>query len=73
MKLGKYGKKELYNHIKFRMVRGNQKKDESIKIKDENGLFITDEDGIVFEFEKLWGKLFCIREVMFLNRKIIVL
>ena len=37
--------------MKFIMVRVKQKKGESIKIKDENGLFITDEDGIVFEVE----------------------
>ena len=37
--------------MKFIMVRGKQKKYESIKIKDENGLFITDEDGIVFKLK----------------------
>ena len=37
--------------MKFLMVIGKQK-------KYENGLFITNEDGIVFEVERFWGKLF---------------
>ena len=57
-KLGNNGTKELYNHMKFLMVRGKQKKDESIKIKNDNGMLITDEDGIVFVVEKCRGKLF---------------
>ena len=51
-KVGNNGKKVSYNHMNFLMVRGKQKKDESINIKDENGLFITDENVIVFEVEK---------------------
>ena len=53
LKVGNNGKKVSYNHMHFLMVRGKQKKDESINIKDENGLFITDENVIVFEVEKL--------------------
>ena len=46
-KLGNNGKKELYNYIIFLMVRGKQRKDESIKLKSENGLFITNKHGIL--------------------------
>ena len=47
-KLGKNGKKELYNRIKFIMFKDEQRKGASIKLKSENGLFVTDENDIVF-------------------------
>ena len=47
-KIGKNGRKELYNHLKFRMLRVKQRKDASIKQRSETGLFVTEENGIVF-------------------------
>ena len=40
-KIGKNGRKELYNHLKFLMLRGKQRKDASIKLRSETGLFVT--------------------------------
>ena len=59
-KIFKNGRKELYNHLKFLMLRGKQRKDVSIKLRSENGLFITEEDGIIFEGERFWGEMFCL-------------
>ena len=53
-KIGKNGRKELYNHLKFIMLRGKQSKDASFKHRSETGLFITEEDGIIFEVERFW-------------------
>ena len=42
------------------MLRGKQRKDASIKLRSETGLFITEEDGIIFEVERFWGEMFCL-------------
>ena len=46
--IGKNVRKELYNHLKFLMLRGKQRKNASIKLRSETGLFITEEDGVIF-------------------------
>ena len=72
-KIGKNGRKELYNHLKFLMLRGKQRKDASIKLRSETGLFVTEEDGIIFEVERFWGELFCLKGNANLNiRKMMV-
>ena len=59
-KIGKNGRKELYNHSKFIMLRGKQMKNASIKLISETGLFIMAEDGLIFEVERFWGEMFCL-------------
>ena len=72
-KIGKNGRKELYNHLKFLMLRGKQRKDASIKLRSETGLFVTEEDGIIFEVERFWGEMFCLKGNANLNiRKMMV-
>ena len=57
-KIGKNERIELYNHLKFLMLRGKQRKDASIKLRSETGQFVTEEVGIVFEIERFWGEIF---------------
>ena len=59
-KIGKNGRKKLYNYLKFLMVRGKQRKDVSIKPRSDTGLFITEGDDIMFEVERFWGYMFCL-------------
>ena len=49
IKIGKNERKELYNHLKFLMLRGEQRNGESIKLRTETGLFVTEEDSVVLE------------------------
>ena len=52
------------------MLRGKQRK---IKLRSETGLFVTEEDGIVFEVERFWGEMFCLKGNANLNiRKMMV-
>ena len=41
-RIGKIGRKELYNNLKFIMLRGKQRKDVSIKLRSDTALFLTD-------------------------------
>ena len=64
----------LYAHnkevlSKFLMLRGKQRKDASLKLRSETGLFVIEEDGIVFEIEMFWEEMLCLKRNVNLNKK----
>ena len=65
--IGKNERKELYNHLKCIMLRGKQRKVASIKLRSETGLFITEENDVLFEVQRFWGDMFCLNENANLN------
>ena len=55
------------------MLRGKQRKDASITLRSETGLFVTEVDGIIFEVDRLWGEMICLKGNVNLNiRKMMV-
>ena len=61
-------KKRMFNHIK-RLMRKQEQKDTSIKILNDNGITVNDEQEVVKEVERFWCNLFCTNRKMTLGQK----
>ena len=68
-KLKEYGsQKRMFNHIKM-LMRKQEQKVTSIKILNGSGIIVNDEQEVVKEVERFWGKLFCRNRKVTLGHK----
>ena len=58
----------MFNHIK-RLMRKQKQKDTSIKILNGSGITVNDEQKVIKEVKRFWGKLFCTNGKVTLGEK----
>ena len=61
-------KKRMFNHMKT-LMRKREQKDTTIKIFNGSGITVNDEQEVVKEVERFWGKLFCTNGKVTLGEK----
>ena len=61
-------KKKMFKHIK-RLMRKQEGKYTSINVLNSRGITVSDEQEVVLEVERFWGKLFCTNGKVTLGEK----